>query len=591
MKTNKLFLGLFALLTLAFTGCKDGGDDSYDWATVSGNQVYFSNELAGTQSVSVSTSSINIPIRRNLTTEAITVPLTVTKGAGSKYTIPTSVSFNEGQAEAMIPVSYDPNNVVYGEYEDVTIAIGDENYTTPYGLSTYSFQIGATAWVDYGTALYREDMVTHWFSVENHIYEVPIQKNVVEEGYYRLVNPYGKFYKYNEPGDYDEKTDSYLTINATDPDHVYVELSPTTMNWGYGTFSMQSYISYYLDGGSYTVEDLIQLRPNWFGTLKDGVITMPAGTMLISMSDYQEGGWYVANDNGLFAIALPGAVIADYSVEFAFVGRFTDADDVDYAEILITLGEDVAEAKYAWVTDDTEEEIYNDIVNGGSYPTISESGNVRIPYGETGTYTLMVVLYNAKGEVVGVEYYDVDLKSSKDGAPAWTDLYTGVMTYNEFWNDANPDEAVLSRSEEDPDMYRILPYFMNTKDGLVFHWDRENNVITFDEVQTGFADPNYGMVYVCDAPTYNSESFPFADYPSYYDSEEGVFHFATYQYVDAGSWGYKGEETFELTGEAAKAMMKAPAKKGNNAKAKAKFNKLPFSKDMSLKRVKKVAAL
>ena len=43
MKLNKLFLGLFGLAALTLASCSD--DDKYEWATVSGPQVYFTDNL------------------------------------------------------------------------------------------------------------------------------------------------------------------------------------------------------------------------------------------------------------------------------------------------------------------------------------------------------------------------------------------------------------------------------------------------------------------------------------------------------------------------------------------------------------------
>lgn len=169
---------------------------------------------------------------------------------------------------------------------------------------------GEALWVPCGTGLYREDLVTGFFNVESIVYEVEIEKNTLEEGLYRLVNPYGKPYPYNEPSDYDEDSITYMIINATDSNYVYVEESPTTMDWGYGAFSMQSMVSYYLAAGN-TMEQIKAARPDVFGTLRNGVITMPENSMIISMSDYDDGGWYITNVNGLFAVALPGKAMPD----------------------------------------------------------------------------------------------------------------------------------------------------------------------------------------------------------------------------------------------------------------------------------------
>ncbi len=48
-------------------------------------------------------------------------------------------------------------------------------------------------------------------------YMVEVEESMTQPGLYRLVNPYGAAFPYNEPGDYDADNNYYLTINAVDP--------------------------------------------------------------------------------------------------------------------------------------------------------------------------------------------------------------------------------------------------------------------------------------------------------------------------------------------------------------------------------------
>ena len=199
----------------------------------------------------------------------------------------------------------------FAQNQDVMVIEKNDNTTLLLNVDDIKrivFVDNSNEYVNYGKAQYRENLVTTFFKVDNVVYEVPIEKNIVREGYYRLVNPYGVYYPYNEPGYYDADAISYMTINATDPDFVYVELSPTTMDWGYGVFSMQSVVSYFLNNG-YSLEEIKASNPELFGQLKDGVITMPAKSMAISMANEDNGAWYYSNPDGLFAVALPGYTI------------------------------------------------------------------------------------------------------------------------------------------------------------------------------------------------------------------------------------------------------------------------------------------
>ena len=223
------FVALVALMGLSTTSCTN--EYSYDAANPSGEQVYFGSDMGNSIETPKSANSFSVMVRRINTQGSLTVPVTITQSEGSIYQVAAQqVTFADGAAEAPLTFTYNPDDVVYGTYYDITVKLSDETLGSPYGMTSYSFKAGATAWVDYGTATYREDYVGIFFGVENVIYDVAIQRNTVEEGMYRLVNPYGAAYPYNADGDYDTSNDYYLTINAKDPSAVYVELSPTGMD-------------------------------------------------------------------------------------------------------------------------------------------------------------------------------------------------------------------------------------------------------------------------------------------------------------------------------------------------------------------------
>ena len=178
------------------------------------------------------------------------------------------------------------------------------NYRT-YVTATCKVYAEDFCWKTLGMSLYREDMMASLFGVDNVEYEVEIQEHLTTQGLYRLVNPYGAAYSYNESGDYDTAADHYMIIHAEDPEYVWIELFKSGMNWGYGEVWMNSYVGYRLDSG-YSLEQVKENSPESFGKLQDGIITMPEKCMVISMTEYSGGGWMYANRNSLFAIALPG---------------------------------------------------------------------------------------------------------------------------------------------------------------------------------------------------------------------------------------------------------------------------------------------
>ena len=85
---NLAYFVLMGLAAITFGACTDSYE--YDPATVSGNQVFFDFNLPTTRNITTSASSFDVQIKRYVTTEAITVPLTVTKEAGSIFIFPAS---------------------------------------------------------------------------------------------------------------------------------------------------------------------------------------------------------------------------------------------------------------------------------------------------------------------------------------------------------------------------------------------------------------------------------------------------------------------------------------------------------------------
>lgn len=487
MKLNKLFLGLLGMAALTFTACSSD-DDKYEWATVSGDQVYFSVDLPEVQEISKSVSSFSVPVLRADSSQAITVNLLSEKPENSVFTIPTSVSFDAGQAEAQVIITYNPDDVVYGNYEDLTISLADSLQSTAYGASSYSFKAGVTAWVSMGEATYTDDLVNHWFNTGTPTYKVEVEKSIIEEGMYRLVNPYGEAYPYNDPGDWDATQNYYLTINATDPDYVWVEYSPLGFDWNYGMFSTRSYVEYFLANG-YDLETIKAARPDLFGKLENGVITMPAKSMLLSMANYNEGGWYVASDNGMFQVLLPGAVITDYSAEVTVTGIFTDLAGVAYATSEVILGADATIVKAVVVPANADADAVADAVAAGEVEAVDveETGVVNVPIGEemTGDLQVVVVVLDANGAVRTVassntfEYYGGGSNPWKSlGKGTFTDNFVMPMFYADsqtktVWEPQTFEVEILENSET-PGLYRLVDAYQEAGELLGLTYESTN---------------------------------------------------------------------------------------------------------------------
>ena len=562
------YMVLLSLVAFAISSCTS--DYDYTGAPKVANEVYFSNTQQSKIELSKSNSSFVVTLHRVETKGELTVLLNYTPDEGSIFSVPNHVTFADGEAEAPITITYNPEDLQYGTYNGGTISVANEDYDTTYGIGSFTFEAGATEWMDINTnkstGAFRDDAISSLLGIEPPTFEVKIQKSVVEEGKYRILNPYKAWadeYAEKNEATYDG-ADHYWVINATDPDYVYFEPCETGVDLGLGAVTATSFVANYLSQGV-TLDKIKAAKPELFGKLEKGVITMPAKSLLLLMGD--KG--YYGGTNGLFSVALPGNVIADYRVEAAYKGRFTDANDNDFAQVTMTLSNDVAKVKYALVPASSDlNATVSGIIDGSvASQEVSASGDVQVPFDETGKYVLVMVMYNANDEAVGSDVLNLSLKSSKDAAEVWNDVAAGTVTigvksYGSILFQKDPGvlmgepvvtEGVLSQSGSDPTKFRITPFAVE-KAPLEFTV-AEDGTITVDTQETGLALQDGTAFLVTDIVTYfgadtdNGKLFASNGFLSKYDSSKKLYTFFNV-YTDASDNAYAFEsDTFEVTDE------------------------------------------
>lgn len=562
------YMVLLSLVAFAISSCTS--DYDYTGAPKVANEVYFSNAQQSKIELSKSNSSFVITLHRVKTEGEQTVLLKYTADEGSIFSVPNHVTFADGKAEAPITITYNPENLQYGTYNGGTISVASEDCDTTYGIGSFTFKAGATEWMDITSnksmGAFRDDAISSLLGIDPPTFDVKIQKSVVEEGKYRILNPYKAWadeYAEKNEATYDD-ADHYWIINATDPDYVYVEPCETGVDLGIGAVTATSFVANYLSQGV-TLDKIKAAKPELFGKLEKGVITMPAKSLLLLMGD--KG--YYGGTNGLFSVALPGNVIADYRVEAAYKGRFTDANDNDFAQVTMTLSNDVAKVKYALVPASSDlNATVSGIVDGSvASQEVSASGDVQVPFDETGKYVLVMVMYNANDEAVGSDVLNLSLKSSKDAAEVWNDVAAGTVTigvksYGSILFQKDPGvlmgepvvtEGVLSQSGSDPTKFRITPFAVE-KAPLEFTV-AEDGSITVETQETGLATQDGTAILVTDIVTYlgadtdTGKLFASKGFISKYDNSKKFYTFFNI-YTDASDNAFAFEsDTFEVTDE------------------------------------------
>lgn len=329
----KKFFRIFAVAALLCTtlvACEEKFDDYTPADPVSGVQAYFSNESATDVTVSKADSQVEVTLMRGDALTAASVPITASIDAAyaSLFNVPATANFETGKTSTSVVITFDGAQLTDGAKYQITLKVGDD-VSTPYGKNQTTLNISVPEpYVLLGKGLYREDLMTGIFSVDNIEYEVEVYENLNTPGYLYVKNVYTSLYGYNDPGDYVTE-DKYLVINVEDPNDVFLPQQELGLDWGYGAVKVATVAA---------------------GTLENNIITFPAKAFYLAMADYNGGAWsFYGNPNGLFRLCLPGAVLTDFSLGLSYSGIRAGADNSTRPVVDAVFGADVAEIQYAVV--------------------------------------------------------------------------------------------------------------------------------------------------------------------------------------------------------------------------------------------------
>ncbi len=423
-KLNYILMALVSVMAFTWTAC----DDEIEY-TPAGSEgldgVYFANDMASNIELSKDASSFDVQISRGSDAGSATVYLTVEADSATNaiFTIPDSVTFEEGNTVANISIAYNADALVYDEQYAFTISVPAE-MASPYGNVSYSgVAVLPAPWVSLGMATVTDDFILPLFGYSPVTYQVEIQENQENPGMYRLVNMFGEAYGkacadagIGMPYSTEEL---YIEINAQDPEGVYFGLQSTGVDLGYGVMEIASMGWYYMANGNSF--DAVK-NAGYMGTFADGIISFPVKGCLITDND----GTYYANQKGAFVVAFPGVTIADYSVEVAYAGRFVDpTGEVNTAIANVTLGDDVESAIVGMALSNDPNAVLSGMMDGSiEVKEITESGKVELALAEDGVYTIVAVSV-AGGEMQEAAYASFEFTT---GGSEWESLGIGTMT-------------------------------------------------------------------------------------------------------------------------------------------------------------------
>lgn len=581
MKYMQKALSVLSLLAVVagFTACSE---DEALTEKLNSEQVYFPNTMSTTVEITADASSVEVPVMR-MGNDAVSIPLTVEADEENilELEVPSTVNFEAGKNESTITIKYNPEKVEPGKYDSVKLSFGSD-YNTPYGNSSANLKIGqAEPWISLGKGTFTDNWV---FGGES---PVEIQQNQLYPNRFRVIDPFKEIALSNDSEPVDPFSE-YMEITILKKGDVYKGVTITQddiivfneVNTGYAyDDSHDIWMGHPSEFKSMLTDDSKWGNCRVVDYQENGLPTQFAfGPMFYVQNlagDYL-GGWNRTGETADVVITFPGVVIADYSAEVSYSGKFEDAEGTIFAVADVALGEDVASAKATVVAGrNNAEEAVNGIIEGTleNIVDVTASGEVRIPMpadAASGPYTIGVVTYDAAGEAQDYSVTTFNYSASGEVAETWTPAYIGNYTYKFVFcnNDGTPyvDEGLtLYQSDSNENRYKIEHCFNDVD--FVFEFN-EDGTLSFEDQYTGYTDSSAGDLMFCDMNALYPDYFPTK---SYYNN--GTFYFNIGFYANDGWWGYDQSddnsnlETFTLTAEAgAKGANKAPAKGKKNVK-------------------------
>lgn len=358
--------------------------------------VYFPSQEIKTNYEPTEALEFTVTAARKVEKGAISVPLEISGNEKGYFELPSTIDFADGEAETSITVKFSKAPV--GEQLSLSIQVTDPQYVSKY--SSFDASVSASViiekWNSLGKGKIRDDCFSTFYKTGNPEWEVEILENDLQKGFYRLVDPYGDNFPYSKQGTYDKSKTYYFEIHAEDPNGVYIPVQYIGRDWGEGMMMIGSIAGLKISQGA-TLDS--QKSAGNTGTLVDGIITFPKNTLAFGEANYNNGGLYAANKDGMFRICLPGAVPVDYSLSASFGYSSEGALPVAFK-----MGADIASVKYAIYQGklaDADIKTNVTAIAGNKEPNakvVGETGVESVTLAKTDVYTLVAVGFDSKGE-------------------------------------------------------------------------------------------------------------------------------------------------------------------------------------------------
>lgn len=495
MKLFKYTALVLALLA-GFTSCND--DDAYAPGEAS-DGVYFPTDDALEVNLDRNLDYFEVIVSRLGQTAAATYQLTGDADP-EVFTLPTSVTFAEGENSTKVKVGYTGANMAMDKAYPVKLAFAPGTLISTYGYESLEMAVTYPApWKTIGKGMYRDVFILALTKLSqqedfNPTWECELQQHEIDPLRFRWKSPYGKeFAKFCaangvgelEASEYDSKEQYNIEFLCGESGYVVIPLQST----GFQFFS--DGVANVCNGAGldYPTNDyqtIIAHEPEKCGTARWGiakvkdeetgeeteintilnVFAVPK-TCLVNFEGSND--LYIGGNGNQWV--REGVEIKDYAISIKYDGVLTAPTEVTYAHASINLGKDIAKATagmlyVADLEEGTELEAAIQAVRSGAVPgkELTEKNNpeVLFAFEGSGKYAIAVIAYNEDGEEVATQAAAIDIidnSAPKEWKTIGTGVYTDMYILPLLGKRDCSWELQVQQNTEDPTLFRYVhPY-------------------------------------------------------------------------------------------------------------------------------------
>ena len=407
------------------------------------------------------------------------------------FTIAESVTFAEGETVAYLEIllheelSLKPGNLFNAE-----IMVKETKHHGNYGLYRKTIGIGIPeTWKNLGDDIkdnnlkmgtFTEDFFTFLYSGSGGAtVSVQVDESESRKGYYRMVNLFSKENIVEMLGGVPSDISfapapSYVELDARDPKAVYFPYQEA----GFSIIGFMEPVCI-ASGKSIGKDNAV---------LEDGIISFAPQTVGILDAS---GQGYLANQNGLMRVTLPGISLVDHSLAVSYDGTQVSPDNSETtANLSFVVGKDVSEFRFVVVEGNEPittkqgigamaQTVYHqsiqNLINDEYEPTAEDNmatatptqTNWWITLPKAGLYTVFAVPYDKNRqpvmESISRTYFYFRSANMDDAVPEIADMELSLDYVSAFGGDASkyPSAYYLGFDMSIPERSDLLDYVSN----------------------------------------------------------------------------------------------------------------------------------